>query len=322
MFLQLGVLVLLAGLAVLVRGSLGRRLLDGWVGGLVALAAALAVLAASALGRDLGSFHGAPLATIAYALLENVGVLSFIVALRCARGARPLSGDVAALFAFACAVTTAAAMCAPPFLDTYRVHSAFLAALLTAAVFESLRAQRPGIGSRLITAALAALALDYAHVPLLSLAGVHFPATYLGLESYLTVVLDIVLGVAIVVHTTDGVRCELQQRNAALAQAEAALRDAAYTDALCGVPNRAAFLQRISDPPAFGVVSMIDLDGLKTINDRFGHATGDASLSMAARCLRSCCRRARNDVPHRRRRVRRRVAGCRPVARPRQAHFG
>jgi diguanylate cyclase (GGDEF)-like protein len=288
MFLQLGVLVLLAGLAMLVRGSLGRRLLDGWVGGLVALAAALAVLSAAALGRDFGRFHGASVATILYALLENVGALAFIVTLRRARGARPLSGDIAALFAFACGVTTAAALCAPPFLDTYRVHSAFLAALLTAAAFESLRAQRPGIGSRLITAALSALALDYAHVPLLSLLGVHFPSSYLGLESYLTVVLDIVLGVAIVVHATDGVRSELEQRNAALAHAEAALRDAAFTDALCAIPNRAAFLQRIADPPAFGVVTMIDLDGLKAINDRFGHAAGDASLQMTARCLRAC----------------------------------
>ena len=268
MFLQLGVLVLLAGLAMLVRGSLGRRLLDGWVGGLVALAAALAVLSAAALGRDFGSFHGASVATILYTLLENVGALAFIVTLRRARGARPLSGDIAALFAFACGVTTAAALCAPPFLDTYRVHSAFLAALLTAA--------------------LSALALDYAHVPLLSLLGVHFPSSYLGLESYLTVVLDIVLGVAIVVHATDGVRSELEQRNAALAHAEAALRDAAFTDALCAIPNRAAFLQRIADPPAFGVVTMIDLDGLKAINDRFGHAAGDASLQMTARCLRAC----------------------------------
>jgi diguanylate cyclase (GGDEF)-like protein len=288
MFLQLGVLALLAGLAVLVRTSLGRRPLDGWVAGLVASAAALAVLAAAAIGRDVGRSPNASIATALYALLEDAAALSFIVALRRSRGVPAVSVKLAALFAIAVGVTTVAALCAPPFLDTYRVHAAFLAALLMVATFESLRAQRGGIGPRLITAALGALALDYAHVPLLSLFGVHFPRSYLGLESYVTMVLDIVLGVAIVVQTTDGVRTELEHRNAALAEAEAALRDAAYTDALCGVPNRAAFLHRKTEPPPAGVVAMIDLDGLKAINDRFGHAAGDAALAMTARCLRAC----------------------------------
>jgi diguanylate cyclase (GGDEF)-like protein len=288
MFLQLGVLVLLAGLAVLVRTSLGRPPVDGWVAGLIASAAALASLAAATIGHDVGGFHNSPAATAVYALLEDLAAVSFIVALRRARGEPPLTARLVALLALAVAVTTLAALVAPPFLDTYRVHSAFLAALLIAATFESLRAQRRGIGSRLITVALGALALDYAHVPLLSLLGVRFPHTYLGLESYLTMVLDIVLGVAIVVHTTDGVRAELERRNAALADAEIALRNAAYTDALCGVPNRAAFLLRIADPPPAGVVAMIDLDGLKSINDRFGHGTGDAALELTATCLRAC----------------------------------
>ncbi len=288
MFLQLGVLVLLAGLAVLVRTSLGRPPVDGWVAGLIASAAALGALSAGAVGRDVARFPHSPVATILYGLLEDLAALAFIIALRRGRGEPPLTARLGALFAFAVTVTTITALGAPRFLDVYRVHSAFLAALLIVATFESLRAARGGIGTRLITVALAALALDYAHVPLLSLAGVRFPGSYLGLESYVTMVLDIVLGVAIVVHTTDGVRAELERRNAALAEAENALRDAAYTDALCGVPNRAAFLHRISDPPPVGVVAMIDLDGLKTINDRFGHGTGDAALELTARCLRAC----------------------------------
>jgi len=80
MFLQLGVLVLVAGLAVLVRASLGRRTFDGWVAGLLASAAALAVLAAAAIGHDLGSFRTTSGATVAYALLEDLAALSFIVA--------------------------------------------------------------------------------------------------------------------------------------------------------------------------------------------------------------------------------------------------
>jgi diguanylate cyclase (GGDEF)-like protein len=58
---------------------------------------------------------------------------------------------------------------------------------------------------------------------------------------------------------------------------------------LCRIPNRAAFLERIAAPPAAGTVAMIDVDGLKTINDSFGHAAGDAVLQAAARALRERC---------------------------------
>src|SRR6202022_4197486 len=102
----------------------------------------------------------------------------------------------------------------------YRVHSACFGAILAIGAVTGGRTRGGRIGAQLLTVSLAALALDYLHVPLLSLLGVQFPMTYLGLESYVTMVLDIALGVAIVVHTTDGARVELERRNAALAHAE------------------------------------------------------------------------------------------------------
>ena len=289
MFLQLGVLALLAVLGVLVRASLGRRPFDGWTAGLCANAGALAVLAVAAVGRDAGALPAMPGATIVYAILEDVAALSFIAAIQRERGVRPLGAPVLALFALAVAATAVAAFASPAFFDVYRIHSACFGVLLALGAFAGTCVRDRRIGAQLVTVSLAALALDYLHVPLLSLVGVHFPTTYLGLESYVTMVLDIALGVAIVVHTTDGARTELERRNAALGHAERALREAAYTDALCGVPNRAAFLARIERPPASGSVAMIDLDSLKTINDRFGHAAGDAALATVARCLRERC---------------------------------
>jgi diguanylate cyclase (GGDEF)-like protein len=289
MFLQLGILALLAALAVLVRTSLGRRRFDGWTLGLCANAAALAILALAAVGRDAGLLPALPGATLAYAILEDLAALSFVVAIRRERGLRSVNVPLAALFAVALILTAIAAFASPAFFGVYRVHSACFGALLAIGAFAGVRMRGRRIGAQLLTVSLAALALDYLHVPLLSLAGVQFPMTYLGLESYVTMVLDIALGVAIVVHTTDGARVELERRNAALAHAERALREAAYTDALCGVPNRAAFLDRIEAPPPSGIVAMIDLDNLKTINDRFGHAAGDAALATVARCLRDRC---------------------------------
>jgi diguanylate cyclase (GGDEF)-like protein len=289
MFLQLGVLALLGVLAALVRVSLGRRPLDGWTAGLFSNAAALAVLAVAAVGRDAGMLPPLPGATIVYAILEDLAALAFVVAIQRERGVRAITAPLLTLFAVAVVLTALAAFTSSAFLDVYRVHSAGFGVLLALGAFAGTCMRGRRIGAQLLTGSLAVLALDYLHVPLLSLVGVKFPTTYLGLESYVTMVLDIALGVAILVHLTDGARVELEQRNAALAHAERALREAAYTDALCGVPNRAAFLARVAAPPAIGTVAMVDIDNLKTINDRFGHAAGDVALAAVARCLRERC---------------------------------
>jgi len=286
MIFQLGVLLLLAVLAVLVRASLGRRPFGPWAFGLAANAAALLVLAAAAVAHDAGIVGKLPGATLAYAALEDLAGVAFIAGARAQRGVRMLPPWLFGAFGAAVIATAVVSLRIDGFLDVYRFHAACFAALLTLAVVELVRARPATLSARLLTVALAALAIDYAHVPLLSAAGVAFPATYLGLESYVTAVLDIVLGVAIVVALTDVARVELQRANAELRAVQQALREAAYTDALCGVPNRAAFLEAIATPPSAGTVAMVDLDGLKAINDRFGHSAGDASLEMTARCLR------------------------------------
>jgi diguanylate cyclase (GGDEF)-like protein len=289
MFLQLGVLALLTLLALLVRTSLGRRALDGWTAGLGANALALLVLAVAAVGKDAGLLPALPLATLAYAALEDLTALAFVAAARQRRGARPFPAWLIGAALAGIALTALANARTGVFLDVYKLHSAVFSLLLAVAAAEVIRGRVAGLGARLLVVALAALALDYAHVPLLTAAGVVFPNNYLGLESYVTLMLDVVLGVALVVQATDDAHVELELRNAKLAEVQRALHDAAYTDALCGIPNRAAFLDRIAEPPAAGAVAMIDLDGLKTINDRFGHAAGDVALAMTARCLRARC---------------------------------
>ncbi len=65
-------------------------------------------------------------------------------------------------------------------------------------------------------------------------------------------------------------------------------------DALTGLSNRSAFdeaLTRLDErgPHPVGVV-MVDLDGLKRVNDEGGHAAGDALLRRMAQVLRSTFR--------------------------------
>jgi diguanylate cyclase (GGDEF)-like protein len=72
------------------------------------------------------------------------------------------------------------------------------------------------------------------------------------------------------------------------------LAQIARTDALTGCLNRRGFRERMevelaaarADGQGFGVL-VIDLDGFKTINDRHGHAAGDALLIAAVDAMRA-----------------------------------
>jgi diguanylate cyclase (GGDEF)-like protein len=78
-----------------------------------------------------------------------------------------------------------------------------------------------------------------------------------------------------------------------LYHAEAENRWLAHHDLLTGLPNRVMKLKRfdelLRDPPPFTVLCL-DLDGFKEINDRFGHAAGDAVLIAVAVRLRGSIR--------------------------------
>ena len=78
---------------------------------------------------------------------------------------------------------------------------------------------------------------------------------------------------------------------------ELALKKAAETDALSGLPNRAAFDQYMAakidgsgSVPVPFCLAFIDLNGFKGINDTLGHAAGDAVLKVVAQRLTDYCR--------------------------------
>ena len=76
---------------------------------------------------------------------------------------------------------------------------------------------------------------------------------------------------------------------------EAALRDAASSDALTGVANRRGFDRALEDaldgPGADEVaVLFVDVDELKQLNDRHGHAAGDRALVAVAERLQGSVR--------------------------------
>jgi diguanylate cyclase (GGDEF)-like protein/PAS domain S-box-containing protein len=78
---------------------------------------------------------------------------------------------------------------------------------------------------------------------------------------------------------------------------EAQLRHQASTDSLTGLANHRRLFEVLhaeicrSDRTSreFALV-LLDLDGLKEINDRLGHPTGDRALCRLGQILRDCCR--------------------------------
>jgi len=71
----------------------------------------------------------------------------------------------------------------------------------------------------------------------------------------------------------------------------------AFHDPLTGLPNRRLFRERVDHaladaarPGGGSVVLFIDLDNFKTVNDSFGHASGDEVIVAAARRIKSCAR--------------------------------
>ncbi|MCX7673843.1 MAG: diguanylate cyclase [Thiobacillaceae bacterium] len=94
-------------------------------------------------------------------------------------------------------------------------------------------------------------------------------------------------------------RRTLMERNLALAEALARSEQAAMTDYLTGLPNRRFAMHRLDEACALSERSghslsllLIDVDHFKAINDRYGHAAGDAVLVEVGQRLRTNARQS------------------------------
>lgn len=90
---------------------------------------------------------------------------------------------------------------------------------------------------------------------------------------------------------------ELRQKHDDLVEHNQRLRSDAFSDALTSISNRRGFeraLAREWKLSRRGTVEsylvLVDLDGFKSVNDRFGHAAGDRVLQLCAQALQEAAR--------------------------------
>lgn len=90
-------------------------------------------------------------------------------------------------------------------------------------------------------------------------------------------------------QVTDDTLLEAYGKNRFL-QDIAAYNRRLYIDPLTGAYNRRYYEEQLQDLSSLSALAFLDLDGLKAVNDTWGHPAGDAALKAAADAILGCIR--------------------------------
>jgi diguanylate cyclase (GGDEF)-like protein len=112
-------------------------------------------------------------------------------------------------------------------------------------------------------------------------------------NSYLDLLLQILLGYGMVVVLMEDVKREADDARAQLSVAHDRLQRVSMYDALTGALNRRAYEDGVGLEAVgarFGTAMMMDMDNLKRVNDTYGHAAGDELVRRLVETVRGCIR--------------------------------
>ena len=188
------------------------------------------------------------------------------------------------------------------FSDVFNLHSSIIGTTFVVA-FLSLKSPdklaQDNFGWNVMKIALALLAFNFFHYTIIySLRHTSYPqllGKYLTFNSVIDLVLEILLGFGMVIVLLEKVRQDVEEANRKLKEAHDKLEQVAHVDPLTAAFTRHAFynfLQKHTpqNDVISGCVGVFDIDNLKPINDRFGHAAGDVAIRSAAHAIRSLMR--------------------------------
>jgi diguanylate cyclase (GGDEF)-like protein len=148
-------------------------------------------------------------------------------------------------------------------------------------------------------ACLAALWLVYAVIFSVAIGAISgglgaVASTVVSLNSYFDLTGNVLLGYAMILVLMEDAKREADDAQAELQVTHDRLRRAALYDSLTDSLNRRAYAEGVGlemVKATFGTVVIADLDTLKFVNDRYGHAAGDRLLRQCADVLRATLRR-------------------------------
>jgi diguanylate cyclase (GGDEF)-like protein len=188
------------------------------------------------------------------------------------------------------------------FNEGFNFHSFIMGISFVVAFFAlkpSSEFSKDNFGWRAMRVALALLALDFFHYTILySLRHTSYPqmlGEYTTFNSVIDLVIEILLGFGMVIVLLEKVRVDVEETNHKLKEAHDKLERLANVDPLTTAFTRHAFysfLQKHNreNSTVSGCVGVFDIDNLKPINDRYGHAVGDTAISSTAHAIRSLVR--------------------------------
>lgn len=285
--------LLIGLLCLMLNGVVRQPALAAWVQGWLALGGALLALLFEQLRPE-----SAPVALPLYLFGEYWFGLGIIEG--CARfGGRqwPARWRRALLWPMALFALAAPQVIGYEFRAVFLLQSSVLTAVFAVALWALSSARRhgsSGSGLMAMRGALSALtAIFICYIPIFA-ANIWYdtplPMGPLALSSAAHLLGEFVLGFGGAVLVLEQAHQGLVVRNEGLAADNLKIRSLAERDALTNVYNRHAFFQLVEDlnsskSPTRGCAAMIDVDGLKELNDVWGHVLGDAALVRVAQTI-------------------------------------
>jgi diguanylate cyclase (GGDEF)-like protein len=112
-------------------------------------------------------------------------------------------------------------------------------------------------------------------------------------NSYYDLACNVLLGYAMILVLLEDAKRELDAAQFELRLTHDQLTRAALVDSLTDALNRRAYIEGVGLDmvrATFGTVVLADLDNLKQVNDRYGHAAGDRLLKLCAEVFRGALR--------------------------------